>query len=272
MSNITKGLLRARAGAAPLRSIDSAASEVTGDGSEPLPLDVDRLDSVPLDSRVMARNRIVVDALSGASGAYKMLRTRVLDRMRRNNWKTLAITGTCPGEGKSLTAINFSISLARHVGTSVVLVDMDLRKPSIHRHLGISTRYGIGDYLRGAVSLEDLAVRPGDIDRLAVITGERPFPNSSEMLSSPQTAHFVEQVKQGEGRFVVFDMPPVLASDDMLAFCPLVDAVLLVVAQGKTKQEDLLATRELLQNVNVVGAVLNKSSEAVAPYYYYGRQ
>jgi Mrp family chromosome partitioning ATPase len=148
---------------------------------------------------------------------------------------------------------------------------MDLRKPSIHRHLGISSQYGLCDFLRGTVALERAAVCPG-IERLGVIVNERPFPNSSEMLTSPQAANLVEQVKQGDSRIVVFDLPPVLASDDMLAFCPLVDAVLLVLAQGKTKRSDMIAARELMQSVNVVGAVLNRCSESVAPYYYYGRQ
>jgi capsular exopolysaccharide synthesis family protein len=271
MDKIAKGLLKARAHSSALHSVDAPAGSpdlVVAASAEPL--DVGALDSVELDWRVLARNRIVVDELSGASAAYKMLRTRVLQRMRRNGWKTLAVTGTCPEEGKSLTAINLSISLARDVGTTAVLVDMDLRKPSIHRHLGLTTRYGLGDFLRGAVALDKAAVRPG-IDRLGVIINERPFPNSSEMLTSPQTVNLVEQVKQGDSRIAIFDLPPVLASDDMLAFCPLVDAVLIVLAQGKTKYADMVAARDLLQGVNIVGAVLNQSSADVAPYYYYGR-
>jgi Mrp family chromosome partitioning ATPase len=306
MSNIEKGLARARAGAASLRSVDSpaAADAVAGfaaggfDGfagalpgreailvdrpqqaqqpaAQPAhpaaapPLDVQHLASVKLDPTVLEWNRIVVDDTSGASAAYKVLRTRVLQRMRRNGWKTLGVTGTCPDEGKSLTAVNLSISLARQSGTSVVLVDMDLRKPSIHRHLGITPKYGIGDHLRNGVPLERVAVRPG-LERLGVIVNERSFSNSSEILSSPQVADLVDHVKQGEGRIAIFDLPPVFAGDDVLAFSPMLDALLIVLAQGTTKRTDLVAIRELLQNVNVVGAVLNRSSEEVAPYYYYG--
>jgi protein-tyrosine kinase len=268
MSNIDKALIKARSGAAALRSVDLAtgAELPVSSGGE---LRIEDLATVELDPAVLARNRVIVDELSGASAAYKMLRTRVLQRMRRNGWKTLAVTGTAPGEGKSLTAINLSINLARDLATTVLLVDLDLRKPSIHRHLGISTPYGVGDFLRGTVSLEHVAVCPG-IERLGVVLNGRSYPNSSEMLSSPQTQALVEQAKEGEGRIVVFDMPPLLASDDVLAFSPHVDALLLVLAQGKTKRDDLVAARDLLQNVNVVGAVLNQSSADVAPYYYYG--
>ncbi|HEX5050031.1 MAG TPA: CpsD/CapB family tyrosine-protein kinase [Gammaproteobacteria bacterium] len=292
MSNIDKGLARARAGAATLRSVDSAAvlDGLTGAGvavdgfaagtpareampvdrpqaAPPPALDLQRLNSVKLDPTVLEWNRIVLDDSSGASAAYKVLRTRVLQRMRRNGWKTLGVTGTCPDEGKSLTAVNLSLNLARQSGTSVVLVDMDLRKPSIHRHLGISPKYGIGDHLRAGVPLEQVAVRPG-LERLGVIVNERSFSNSSEILSSPQVFELVEQVKQGEGRIAVFDLPPIFAGDDVLAFAPVVDALLIVLAQGTTKRTDLAGIRELLQNVNVVGAVLNRSSAEVAPYYY----
>lgn len=276
MLNIEKGLARARAGTTALRPVDAAlVPELTPmpepaiiDLAPPPQLEIGRLRSMTLDPAVLEWNRVVMDDQSSASAAYKVLRTRVLQRMRRNNWKTLGVTGTCPDEGKSLTALNLSINLARHVGTSVVLVDMDLRKPSIHRHLGISPKHGLGDHLRGGVPLEHVAVRLGGLDRLGVITNERSFANSSEILSSPQASDLVEQVKQGEDRIAVFDLPPVFAGDDVLAFAPVIDAVLIVLAQGTTRRNDLAAVRELLQNVNVVGAVLNRSSEEVAPYYY----
>jgi protein-tyrosine kinase len=276
MLNIEKGLARARAGTAALRPVDTVMVPDLPPIPEPAIIDlapapqleISRLRSVMLDPAVLEWNRVILDDQSSASAAYKVLRTRVLQRMRRNNWKTLGVTGTCPEEGKSLTALNLSINLARHTGTSVVLVDMDLRKPSIHRHLGISPKHGLGDHLRGGVPLEHVAVRLGGIERLGVITNERSFANSSEILSSPQALDLVDQVKQGEGRIAVFDLPPVFAGDDVLAFAPMVDALLIVLAQGTTKRKDLGGVRELLQNVNVVGAVLNRSSEEVAPYYY----
>jgi Mrp family chromosome partitioning ATPase len=229
------------------------------------------LPRVSLDARTLRRNRVLVDEDSPATAMFKMLRTRVLQRMRRHGWTTLAVSGTCPGEGKTLTAINLAISMARDLSTSIVLVDLDLRKPAIARYLGISPRYGLTDCLQGAVDLRKAVFSPG-IERLGVLLNERPFMDSSEMLTSPQMAALVAQLKQGENRIVIFDMPPLLVADDMLAFSPLVDAILLVVSQGTTKQADLVTTKELLQDMNVVGVVLNRSSERAAPYYYgYGK-
>jgi Mrp family chromosome partitioning ATPase len=269
MSNLDKGLKRARAA---LHSVGAEAA--TAPALEPAvgrapdaPFDVHGLPWVEPDLELLEQNRIVVDELSTARASYKVLRTRVLQRMRRNGWRTLAVTGTCPGEGKSLTAINLGIHLAWHVTTSVVLVDLDLRSPTIHRYFGIEPRYDLFDHLHGGVPLERVAIRPG-IDRLGVIMNNQRIANSSELLASPEVAAFVEHIKAGEERIVVFDLPPVLAGDDMLAFAPLVDAVLLVVAEGRTTRSDLAAAHELLQNVNVVGTVLNRSSEDFSPYYY----
>ena len=282
MSNIEKGLKRARAalhsidgagpGVAEIAPLPDLGSAAAAPAVAPAPagapaFDIERLEWVQPDVDFLEQNRIVIDERSTASAAYKVLRTRVLQRMRRNGWKTLAVTGTCPDEGKTLTAINLSINLAWHLTTSVVLVDMDLRNPSVHRYLGIDTRFGLMDYLNGDVPLARVGVRPG-IERLGVVLNDRPVANASELLSAPETLELIEQVKRGDDRVAIFDLPPVFAGDDVLAFAPFVDAVLIVLSQGTTKRAALLALRELLQNVNVIGTVLNRSSERVAPYYY----
>lgn len=282
MSNLEKGLKRARAAlhsvsaelaAAPALGTAPAlapapAIDPAGSLADIVPFDVRALQSVEPDLDLIEQNRIVIDETSPASASYKVLRTRVLQRMRRNGWRTLAVTGTCPGEGKSITAINLAIHLAWHVTTSVVLVDMDLRNPSIHRYLGIDPRRGLLDHLNGDVALDRVGVRPVGIDRLGIIMNDQPISNSSELLASPEVAALVEDLKVGEDRIVIFDLPPALAGDDMLAFAPLVDAVLVVVAEGRTVRDNLTALHEVLQNVNLIGTVLNRSSEDVAPYYY----
>lgn len=265
MATIDKGLARVRGSRPPGGEITEIAEITARAGS---PIAPESLPRIKLNPRTLHNHRVLLDEDVPASSAYKMLRTRVLQRMRRNGWTTLAVTGTCPGEGKTLTAINLSISMARDLSTSVILVDLDLRKPSISRYLGVYPRHGIGDVLQGAVELEHALFNPG-IERLGLLLNERPFSNSSELLTSPQMHLLVNQLRQGEGRIVVFDLPPLLATDDMLAFSPLVDAILLVLAQGTTKQSDLTAVKELIQDLNIVGTVLNRSSENVAPYYYY---
>jgi protein-tyrosine kinase len=238
--------------------------------NQELMLDTGSARVVRLDPAVLKANRIVANSDAPAAMSYKMLRTRVLQRMRSNGWTTLAVTGTCPDEGKTLTAINLSFSMARDVNASVVLVDLDLRQPSIAQALGVSPNFGLNDCLEGDVSPQRAAVRPAGLKRLAMLLNQKAYSDSSEKLSSPEMHDLVDGLRQGPGRIVVFDLPPILATDDMLAFTPLVDTTLMVVSEGVTRQDDLVAARQLLEDANVVGTVLNRSSDDQKSYYHYG--
>jgi protein-tyrosine kinase len=195
------------------------------------------------------------------SNSYTLLRTQVLQRLAAQGWNTLAVTSCGPGQGKTVTAINLAICLSRTVNHSVLLVDLDLRRPSVHRYLGLSPRHGIGDYLLHDVPLQDIMINPG-LERLVILPGKQPLQNSSEMLSSPKTSHLVQELKtRYPERIVVFDLPPILAADDTLAFSPNVDAALLVLEENGTTRDDIARSINLLTGVNILGTVLNKSHE-----------
>jgi len=201
--------------------------------------------------------------------AYKVLRTRVLQRLRAAHFNVIGVTGSGPGEGKTLTAINFAYSLAQDVNHQVVLVDLDLRRPSVHEYLGISPPRDLTDILDGSAKLEDVLVCP-NANRLAVLTCQTPIRDSSEILSSPEMAAIFHQLgTMGQKTITVVDLPPVLASDDVIAFSPMVDALLLVVGQGRCHREDLRETQELLRESEILGIVLNMSREKSAATGYY---
>ncbi len=212
----------------------------------------------------LQRNRIIrADHHDDVARAYKVLRTQVSRQMRQHGWKTLAVTSPGHGEGKTLTAINLAISLALEPNQTVLLVDADLNRPSVHSYLGFEVEFGLREYLLDGVAVEQILVHP-QISRLVILPGSTPVPNTSEMLSSPGMLHLVQELKRRyPTRLVVFDMPPVLTTDDVLAFAPYVDAALLVVEEGKTRRDELARAAELLQaaNQNLIGTVLNKSEE-----------
>lgn len=196
--------------------------------------------------------------------AYRMLRTRVLQNLRSNNWNSLAITGPASGCGKTLTAINLAISLAMEVSQTVLLVDLDLRKPSVHTYFGVKPELGISDYLFDEVQVADIMFSPG-IDRLVVLPGRESVHNSSEMLRSPKMLALVDELKgRYPDRIVVVDLPPILAADDALAFSPYIDAMLLVAENGATRKEHLQKAVEVLKGRNIIGTVLNKSMNSDA--------
>lgn len=201
--------------------------------------------------------------------AYKVLRTRVLQRLRASKFNVIGITGAGPGEGKTLTAINFAYTLAQEVNHRVLLLDLDLRRPSIHQYLGIAPPRDLSDVLQGTAKLEDVLVCP-NAKRLAVMTCQQPVRDSSETLSSPEMASIIHQVKSlGQKTITVIDLPPVLAGDDVIAFSPLVDALLLVVGQDHCRREDLREAYELLRESEILGVVLNRSREKSAAAGYY---
>jgi len=212
---------------------------------------------------------ILTKEQSAVADAYKVLRTHVLQRMRANGWKALAVTSPMDGNGKTLTAINLAISLAQDVNQTVLLVDLDLRRPTLGRYLWGSPTRGISDYLTDGADLGDLLIHPG-IERLTVLPGNNSFTQSSEMLSSPRMIQLVQDLKtRYENRLTLFDMPPLLTSDDVLAFLPNLDAVMLVIEDGKTTGDQLDQAYRLLGDKNIIGTVLNKSAEASSAAGYY---
>ncbi|MEL0584279.1 MAG: CpsD/CapB family tyrosine-protein kinase [Candidatus Thiodiazotropha sp. (ex. Lucinoma kazani)] len=212
---------------------------------------------------------IIGDTNDSISDQYKVLRTHVLQRLKANQWNSLAITSPNEGCGKTLTSINLAISLARDVNHSVLLVDMDLRRPSINRYFFTDEQPGISEYLTDGVELSEILFNPG-LERLVILPGNKPFANSSEMLSSPKMVQLVEELKNRyPSRIVIFDVPPLLSCDDMIAFSPYIDAVMLVVEEGGTRKDELKRAYELLENSNVIGTILNKSKDKSTVYGYY---
>ncbi|MGE3511362.1 MAG: CpsD/CapB family tyrosine-protein kinase [Vicinamibacterales bacterium] len=199
--------------------------------------------------------------------AYKMLRTQVMQRMSARGWNALAITSPAPEDGKTVTAINLAISLAREMHHTVLLVDMDLRNPSVHRYLGLQPQKGIDDYLLREVPMSDVLVNPG-IERLVLLPGRTAVENSSEILASPSMGRLVQELKSRyPSRIVIFDLPPLLAADDALSFAPYVDAFLLVFRDGKTTKTEVEHSMEILKDVPIIGTVLNGSDERLSAYY-----
>lgn len=207
---------------------------------------------------------------AGVRSAYKMLRTRTLQRMRSNGWQTLGVTSALQGDGKSLTSLNLALSLARETTLSVILLEFDLRRPSICQQLGVEPVRGLPDYLEGTASIEEVLFRPENTERIAILPNTEVYENSSEVLSSPKIAQLVDVLQTDDpGRILVCDLPPYLVADDVLAFAPMVDAFLLVVSEGVTGRQPLRKSIDILNELPIMGVVLNRSEEVSAGHYYY---
>ena len=224
---------------------------------------------VNIDPVFLESERILPPGAAGMHGGpYKMLRTQVLRRLDRLGVNSLAVVGTAADTGKTLTAINLAIAIAADPERTALLIDLDLRKPSIHRRLGIEPIVGIDDCLRRAHPLQEAMVRLDGYERLVILPACERSVDSSELLSTRRTEEMIlEMRKRYKDRILVFDLPPVLQADDALAFARHVQAVLVVVGEGRTRRDDLLRTIELLRDVPIIGTVLNGTREPVDTYY-----
>jgi protein-tyrosine kinase len=273
MEQIKKALERARAlEAKGVERRDSEASNPTQLTFEPSvsherPVDRPRFD---LNVRRLESQRIIAyDDSDPRSKSFDILRTQVLRSMDRTKSKILGITSPTAGCGKTFTAINLAFSVARHPERSVLLVDLDLQKPQVATRLGMNCSAGVISVLEGRTNLLSAitVVRAGKC-LLPVLLAESSTSGSSAWMASRSMSAMFQDIKRDRRpNAVIVDLPPMLASDDVMALLPQLDCVLLVTAVGKSKISEIEECSGHLQSSVLVHLVLNKVPEQGVPYY-----
>jgi Mrp family chromosome partitioning ATPase len=220
---------------------------------------------------VLRRSRLLGPGIAGpASEGFKMLRTQVMQRMQQRAWNTLAVLAPTAGDGATTVALNLAMAIAADPRRPAFVVDFNFRRPRVANALGIPGEPGVERCLRRECRIEEVFVRLRGYEQLLLAPASGPVSQSSELLAGDGTRNLVADLKtRYPDRIVLFDLPPVLESDDALSFAPLVDAVLLVVAEGRTRIEDVHRCFELLKDRPVVGTVLNRSRAGATAQYAY---
>jgi Mrp family chromosome partitioning ATPase len=273
MESIRQAVERARAGG--VTGVESARGMVEQirqiRGAVPGFID-EQLKEFELKDSFLQSNRIIAhNSANICAKPYDMLRTQVLRAMDLKDWTILAVTSPTPECGKTLTAINLALSIARQPERSVLLVDMDLQRPRLATVLGLSSSGGILGVLAGSVGLKDAIVqaRIGN-HRLMVLPAETPSSDSSEQMASRAMRAMIQQLKVDyRPRIVILDLPPMLSGDDVIAVLPQVDCVLLVAAVGTSTIAQVEECNKHLQSADVVRLVLNKAPETNLKHQYY---
>jgi Mrp family chromosome partitioning ATPase len=228
-----------------------------------------RLHEAQFDRARAARERIVtVDRTDNAHIAFDMLRTKILKIMRENGWTSIAITSPTLGCGKTVVSLNLAFSLASLSACRTVLLDLDLRRPKVAKVLGTEQVGSMESFLKAEIPIEHYLVRLGD--NLAVGANHQPVPFAAELLHRPNIGPRLAEVKERlRPDIMIFDLPPMLVSDDVLAFLPNVDCAMLVVAaEASTVAEIDVCERTLREASNVIGVVLNKCQYEPEKYGY----
>ena len=226
---------------------------------------------IELNSVHLQSKRIIShDITDPRSRAFDMLRTQVLQSMDLKGWKTLAVTSPTPACGKTLTAVNLAVSIARQPDRSVLLVDLDFRKPQVAACLGLKCDEGVLSVLEGRTTLSDAIIpaRVGNLRFMVLPTASTI--RSSELISSRAMTAMLEDIKREyHSETIILDLPPILSGDDVIAILPQMDCVLLVAAVGTTTVSQIKECNKHLQSAEVVRMALNKVLETSTDHYYY---
>lgn len=268
MDHIRQAVDRARAdnasGAGPIARngdvLDNAPSQ-------------DEIPEVPLNRGYLQSMRIIsFDGMDNRARAFDLLRTQMLRTMDAKGWQFVGITSPTAGCGKTVTATNLALSMARLSERSVLLVDMDMHKPKVTEYLGVKTGPGLLSVLEGRVPLTK-AVFEASCGRhkFLVLPGEVCFSGTSEWMMSQSMATLLQSIKREfRSRIVIFDLPPILIGDEVISIAPLLDCMVMVTAIGSTTIADIKECRKHLHSTPILRTVVNKVTEKIPGYYGYG--
>ena len=223
-----------------------------------------------LNSRQLEANRIIsYDIADPRSKAFDMLRTEVLQTMDAKGWQILGIVSPKPSCGKTVTAINLALSIARKPDRSVLLVDMDLQKPQIANSLGMKVESGLLSILEGRATLRNSLVEARiRNEKILVLPCEGSTLRSSEWMGSRAMAMVFQDIKRDfKACTVIVDLAPILTSDDVITILPQIDCVLFVTAAGSSTVPDIKECNKHLETTPVVRVVLNKAPQSAKSYY-----
>lgn len=205
---------------------------------------------------------------SSISEQYRTVRTNIQFSSVDEEIKSIMVTSADPAEGKSTTVANLAVTFAQQ-GKKVLLVDADMRKPTVQYTFQVENIYGLTNVLTKIKTLEDAVIHT-DVEHLDILTSGPIPPNPAELLGSKAMLEFLTKVEE-QYDVILFDTPPILAVTDAQILANLCQGSVLVVASGKTENEKVVKSKELLAAAKgkLLGAVLNNKKMDKSNYYYY---
>lgn len=208
---------------------------------------------------------------SSAAECFKMLRAKILMSNEKSRPRSIMVTSPQPLDGKTMVAVNLAIAIAQGINEHVMLVDCDLRRPSLASVFGLNADEGIREYLEEGTSVAPYLARTS-VEKLTLLPAGKPAPNPSELLSSKKMWRLVGELKDRyKDRYIIFDATPAQFAAETTFLASMVDGVVLVVRSGKTAEDTVLEAIENIGRDRIFGLVFNASSEITKDYRYYYR-
>jgi protein-tyrosine kinase len=243
---------------------DGRSGGLTNRDSGPQQREVQVSSNHLLGQRIVSHNGV-----DQRSRPYDMLRTQVLRSMDTSGWTILGVTSPTAQCGKTVTAINLALAIARQPDQSVVLVDLDLQKPRVADYLGLTPPDGgILGVLEGRVSLQTATVSVRAGNQQFVVLPSAATRESSELMGSRAMSNLLQEIrKRHPSHIIILDLPPILSSGDVIALLPQIDCVLLVAAVGHSKASEIEECTRHLKSTPLVRLVVNKAAKQNSYYY-----
>lgn len=257
MEKLQAALERARQN----RSSTNAKRPLLSKAPKARPTNVDdlwaELPNITLKADTLEKNRLVTQAPNNKATPFDILRTKVLLQMRQNGWKRLAITSPMPNSGKTTMACNLAMSLGRQRDLRTIVMDFDLRDPSIYKFLDYTPKHSLGEVISGKVDFSEQAVRLNDNVVFSLTSHAERDP--ARLLLAEDTSAVIDAIDQAyEPDIMIFDLPSLLVNDDTRAFLKNVDCALIILRANKTQYSQFdQSEREIAEQTNVLGVVLN---------------
>lgn len=234
------------------------------------PVDAAPVELIRLDRFHLEQHRIVgLEQNNPLRQSFDLLRTQVLQKMQEHGWRTIAVTSPSMASGKTVVSINLAMSIAHHPSKSALLVDFDLRRPTVASYLGLPPGNSLNDVLAGDVDVAS-AIHHVGIPGLQVLATQGRVNGAADVLASDRVTHLIRGLRDASpDRIVLFDLPPVTAVDDVIAVLPRVDCVLVVIGSGSSTTREIEEAKRHLARYNVLGVVVNMAplSAAISSYY-----
>lgn len=220
------------------------------------------------NSKVLRQNRLVAFSGGPEAAPYDLLRTKIIHQCQQHGWRRIAIVSPHSACGKTTTTANLAFSFARQKDLSTIFFDLDLRRPALAKVMGRQVQFNMADILEHRVSFAEHGERYGE--NVAFGFNNEAVGYSAEILQSVQTQEVLDEIQRDYAPdLMIFDMPPMLASDDNFGFLKNVDCALLVVAAERTPMHQIDVTeRQLAELTSVMGVILNKCSFTDGAYGY----
>ena len=225
--------------------------------------------TIKTDNRLLAT---ITDQHSAVSEQYRKLKSALVRMTNEDKFRNLLmVTSANSAEGKSLTAANLAISMAQEYDLTVLLIDADLRRPSIHNYLGFEQTIGLSDCLQDGIDIGEAIIKT-DISKLSVISAGREGEKPLELFASKKMQEMMTEIKtRYNDRYVIIDTPPLLLFAETRSLAHIVDGIVFVIQEGVTTQESVIESKEILHGCPIMGVVLNNSTTFNMDNSHYSR-